>query len=344
VANRNFNRRQALEKEIKDLYANVSITSVVSGPSMLNSAAAYGILGASAVTNSVGSTSIQGNLGLYPGTSVSGTFVVSGATNVANAAAQQAQLDALAVYTTLAAHASTTIPSALDGQTLSAGYYSFASGAATLAQSAPGTLTLNGSATDIFVIKTASTLTTGAGGAATISLTGGAVASNVFFIVGSSATINSGTAGVHNGNIIAQASITDTLGGTINGNLIALTGAVTISAAAVIVAQPLNVITPVLNLSPGFKSVVRNSAGDYTLTLQDHYMFLKAFRVMVVSAVAEDLTFQLKAFSVDPVITPSVPNTPATIEFLCLKAGVPTDPQFADVLLIKAELKNTSAL
>ena len=206
--------------------------------SLLASAANYGILGASAVTNASGSTTVNGNLGLYPGTSVTGTFVVTGATNINNAAAHTAQNDALAAYTTLSTHSSTTIPSALDGQTLTAGYYSFSSGAATLAQSGPGTLTFNGSATDIFVVITASTLTTGAGGAATIALTGGALASNVYFVVGSSATLNSGTAGTHNGNVIAQASITDTLGGTVNGDLIALTGAVTISAAAVITAQP----------------------------------------------------------------------------------------------------------
>ena len=211
--------------------------SITAGSSsLLNSAATYGILGASAVTNASGTTIVNGDLGIYPGSSVTGAFTVSGATNINNAAAHTAQNDALAAYTTLSAHASTVILPTLDGQTLTAGYYS--TGAATLATSGPGTLTFNGSATDIFVVITASTLTTGAGGAATIALTGGALASNVYFVVGSSATINSGTAGTHNGNIIAQASITDTLGGTINGALIALTGAVTISAAANITAQP----------------------------------------------------------------------------------------------------------
>jgi uncharacterized phage protein gp47/JayE len=210
----------------------------LAGGSLLGVAASYGILGASAVTNASGTTIVNGNLGIYPGTSVTGTFTVSESTNIANTAAQNAQAAALSVYNTLSTHSSTTIPSALDGQTLTAGYYSFLSGAATLAQSGPGTLTLNGSATDVFVIITASTLTTGAGGAATIALTGGALASNVYFVIGSSATINSGYVGTHNGNIIAHTSITDTLGGTINGDLIALNGAVTISAPATITAQP----------------------------------------------------------------------------------------------------------
>ncbi len=149
-----------------------------------------------------------------------------------------AQSDASSAYASLVAHGGyVIIPSALDGQTLTAGYYNFTSGAATLAASGPGTLTLNGSASDVFVIKTASTLTTGAGGIPTISLTGGALAENVYFVVGSSATINSGFSGTFNGNIIAQASITDTLGGTVNGSLVALTGAVTLSAATNVNAQ-----------------------------------------------------------------------------------------------------------
>ena len=218
---------------------------------LLASASSYSILGGSAVT-STGFTVLNGNLGVSPGSSITGfppgTF--SGTENVANAAAATAQNDALVAYTTLAAHSSTIIPSALDGQTLTAGYYSFTSGAATLAASGAGTLTLSGSSTDVFVIKTASTLTTGAGGTPTITLTGGALAKNVYWIVGSSATINSGFSGVFNGNIIAQASITDTLGGTVNGSLIALSGAVTLSAAAIVNASgPLVVVSGNANFS-----------------------------------------------------------------------------------------------
>jgi hypothetical protein len=127
----------------------------------------------------------------------------------------------------------TVILPTLDGQTLTPGVYS--TGAAHLATSGPGTLTFNGAG--VYTIITASTLTTGAGGTPTMVLTNGATAANIYWIVGSSATINSGTAGTFQGNIIAQASITDTLGGTVNGSMIALNGAVTLSAAANVNAQ-----------------------------------------------------------------------------------------------------------
>lgn len=217
---------------------------------LLASAASYAILAASAVT-STGFTVLIGDLGISPGTSITGfpPGTYSGTENVDNSAAITAQSDALSAYTTLSTHSSTVIPSALDGQTLTAGYYSFSSGAATLAQSGPGTLTLNGSATDVFVIITASTLTTAAGGVATIALTGGALASNVYWIIGSSATINSGVACTFQGNIVAQDSITNTLGGTVNGSLIALTGAVTLSAAAIVTVPS---YAPVPSGSPNF--------------------------------------------------------------------------------------------
>jgi hypothetical protein len=160
-----------------------------------------------------------------------------GAPHLNDAESQAAQVDAAAAYVSLAGLSFSTIPNVLDGQSLSAGNYTFAPGDVNLAQSGPGTLTLTGSASDVFVFKTPSTLTTGAGGMPTITLSGGVLASNVFWLIGSTATINVGTAGVFNGNIIATTSITDTMGGTVNGSMIALGAAVTLSAAAVVNAQ-----------------------------------------------------------------------------------------------------------
>ena len=217
---------------------NIAMAAAAPQSSFLGSAATYAILGASAVTGSTGAGSVlTGDLGIYPNNATSITnfppSVYSGTENAGNAAAHTAQNDALAAYTAQTTHAGyVAIPSTLDGQSFTAGYYSEASGTFNLAASGPGTLTLTGSATDIFVFKAASTLTTGSGGTPTITLAGGVLAANVYWLVGSSATINSGFTGTFQGNIIAQASITDTLGGTVNGSLIALTGAVTLSATA----------------------------------------------------------------------------------------------------------------
>ena len=204
------------------------------GSPVLATAASYALLASSTITN-VGSSVITGNLGLYPGTSVTGfpPGVVSGAENINNAAAMQAEVDALAAYTDLSTRSATIIPSVLDGQTLNAGVYKFTSGAASLAASGNGTLTFHGSATDIFVIQTASTLTTGAGGTPTIVFTGGALASNLYWAIGSSATLNVSGTGVFEGTLIAHASVTID-GGTVNGALIALTAAITISSASTV--------------------------------------------------------------------------------------------------------------
>ena len=167
---------------------------------------------------------------------------------VSPAESAAAQSAAQSAYTSLAARTFTTIPNVLDGQSLTAGNYTFASGDVNLAQSGAGALTLTGSATDVFVFKTPSTLTTGAGGIPTITLAGGALAKNVYWVVGSSATINSGFAGTFQGNVIAQTSITDTLGGTVNGSLNALSGAITLSAAALVNAQN----APLMNYAGSF--------------------------------------------------------------------------------------------
>jgi len=243
----------------------------VGGP-QLNTAATYGILANSAITNSVGTSVVNGNLGLYPGTSVTGAFTVHGATNVANAAANQAQLDALAAYTAANSHSSTNLGyNALDGHTVTAGYYTFPAGDVHLAQSGAGNFTISGSATDVFVFQVPSTLTTGAGGVPTITLTGGALSSNVYWIVGSSATINSANAGIFRGTIIANASITDTLGGTVDGRLIALGAAITLSQATTVTVPGGLTQT---NGTAGFTEV-QNSIGTSGTSLDGKYFTLE---------------------------------------------------------------------
>lgn len=217
----------------------IQLVGSLASPSAIGVASTYAVIGASAVTNT-GSSVLSGNLGIYPnnGSSVTGfpPGTVSGVENEGNSAAASAQAAAQAAYTSMNAMTATAISSTLDGQTLAPGVYKESSGHFNLAQSGAGTLTLSGAGTYIF--QCSSTLTTGAGGIPTITLSSGAKASNVYWVVGSSATINAGSAGTFQGNIIAQASVTDTLGGTVNGTLVALTGAVTLSAAANINSQP----------------------------------------------------------------------------------------------------------
>jgi hypothetical protein len=220
-----------------------SIGETVSGPvppvgsPAMGTSRTFAILGASAVTNT-GSSVLTGDLGIYPNGSSSitgfppGTY--SGTLHAGDAYAQQAQASALAAYTDLQARPSTVIATELGGQSLTAGVYSSAGGTFTLTGGL--TLTLTGSATDIFVFQTATTLATGvgAGGIPVITLAGGALASNVYWAVGSSATLNSAASsagGVFKGNLLAQTSITATQVGTLSNTVVALTGAVTLSAA-----------------------------------------------------------------------------------------------------------------
>jgi len=259
-----------------ELYTPSVGTPIVVNDPFLLTAGNFAALGSSAVSNT-GSSVLTGDLGISPAGSITGfppgTF--SGTLHNGDLTAAQAKIDAQAGYTALAAHSSTTIPSALDGQTLTAGYYSFASGAATLANSAPGTLTLSGSATDIFVIKTASTYTSGAGGAATVALTGGALAKNVYWVIGSSATINISGASTHRGNIIAQASITVTSGGAsdVQGSLIALTGAVTFSAATTVERQSQPTSTSTINLTIPINEPVKNVKNAFVKTDASNSMY-----------------------------------------------------------------------
>ena len=112
--------------------------------------------------------------------------------------------------------------SVLGGLTLQRGVYD--GGALDLAVGA--TLTLYGSATDVFIIRASSTLTINNNG--TVALGGGAVWSNVFWYVGSSATLNTGS--TFNGIILAVSSISNTGASLVTGRLLAHTGAITLSS------------------------------------------------------------------------------------------------------------------
>ena len=183
----------------------------------------YAVLGGSAVTN-VGSTTLGGNLGLYPGTSISGagSITLSGVIDATNAAAMTGQADALAAYNTLFGMTPTAVAGgSLNGLTLGPGAYSFSSSALLTT-----TLNLNFTGSNqAIVIQVDTALTTGSGSA--VLVTGADSTDQVYWVIGSSATL--GTTTSFAGDIIALASITLDTGATDGcGDAIALTGMVTL--------------------------------------------------------------------------------------------------------------------
>lgn len=192
----------------------------------LGTAGTYAVLGASTVTNT-GSSVLSGNLGLAPGTSITGFppgTVINGVINQTNTAATTAQTDATSFYNYLLGLQSTGNLSGQDlgNMTLTPGVYSYASSAGL---TGPLTLNFQDLSNQNIVLQIGSTLTTAS--ASTVSVENLGTNDNVYYAVGSSATL--GTSSTFLGDIIAMDSVTLTTGANIScGSAIALTGAVTL--------------------------------------------------------------------------------------------------------------------
>jgi hypothetical protein len=194
----------------------------------LGTADSFGVLGGSAVTNT-GPTTIDGDLGVSPGTALSGfpPGTIGGALHLNDAVAGQAQLASLTAYNDAAGRPSTeTVSGDLAGRTLVAGVYTSAT---SLGLTGDLTLDAQGDPNAVFVFQAGSTLTTSAG--SRVRLVNGAQACNVFWQVGSSATIGTGSA--FTGTILARTSISFTTGATLAGRALAQNGAVTLDTNVV---------------------------------------------------------------------------------------------------------------
>ncbi len=198
----------------------------------LGTAGNFAVLAGSTVTNT-GSTIINGgNVGVSPGTAITG-FPPGSVTSPytldsANAAASQAQSDLTTAYNAAAGLAPTQNLTGTDlgGLTLTPGVYFFSTSAGLT-----GTLTLNdqGNSAAQFVFQIGSTLTTASNASVVVLNSGSTPDCNVFWQVGSSATLGTGTA--FEGHILALTSITLNTGASItNGSALARNGAVTLDA------------------------------------------------------------------------------------------------------------------
>ncbi len=200
----------------------------------LGTAASFAVLAGSAVTNT-GPTLVSGNLGVSPGSAISGFppgVVIGGSKHAGDAVAAQAQSDALTAYNNLAGQPCNFDLTGQDlgGKTLTSGVYCFSSSA-----QLTGPLTLNGQGdpNSVFIFQIGSTLTTAS--ASSVLLTNLAQPCNVFWQVGSSATLGTDTTFV--GNILALTSITLTTSTRINGRALAHNGAVTMDTNHVTASQ-----------------------------------------------------------------------------------------------------------
>ena len=213
-------------------------------PVTLGSTANFGVLAGSTVT-SIGATTITGDLGVWPGSSVAGfpPGKVIGNKHVADPAAKTAQGDLTTAFNDAAGRTTAPVSVAgnIGGRTLAPGLYKSTGGLAI----SSGNLTLDGQGDPnaVFIFQMATTLVTTSG--RQVILIGGAQSANVFWQVGTSATIGSSSG--MKGTIMADQSISIQTGATLQGRALARIGGVTLQGNAIVVPGA-NQIVPSTNL------------------------------------------------------------------------------------------------
>lgn len=193
----------------------------------LRSAAAFAVLSGSTAT-STGLTTITGDVGISPGSALTGfpPGIIVGATHIGDAVTAQAMIDLTTAYNDAAARsfARVTVDGNLGGRTLAPGLYT--SGSSLEITSGDLTLDGGGDANAVWIFQMGSTFTMTSG--RQVFLTGSGRAANVYWEVGSSATI--GSTAVIVGNLMADQSITLDTGATLTGRALTRIGAVTLDS------------------------------------------------------------------------------------------------------------------
>ena len=213
-------------------------TQAAQAPIDLGAAAPFAVLATATITGS-GPNQINGDIGLNPGTAQGlPPAQVNGTIHVGDQAVIDAQADLLAAYQDAVGRSVTpvSLPGNMGGLTFTPGLYTNST-SVLIEGSGPGnnvTLDAQGDPDAIFIFQMGSTLTTGPG--AQVILTGGAKASNVFWQVGTSATLNTTT--IFKGNILASVTITVDTGSVVEGRLLGGSnsdGSVTINGSTITV-------------------------------------------------------------------------------------------------------------
>jgi LPXTG-site transpeptidase (sortase) family protein len=238
----------------------------------LGTVTSFAVLGGSTVTNT-GFSVVRGDLGVSPGTAVTGFppgFVIAPGIiydGTANAVAAQAQHDVTTAYTDLKGQSCDSVLTGVDlgGLTLTPGVYCFSSSA-----ELTGTLTLDaqGDPNSVFVFQIGSALTTASNSSVRIINGGSTTACNVFWQIGSSATL--GTTTAFQGNILALTSITLNTGADIlTGRALARNGAVTMDTNKISMAVcgvPITPSTATLTAFAATQSLIAPTLTSIALT------------------------------------------------------------------------------
>jgi Ice-binding-like len=203
----------------------VSAAGAAEAPVGLGTATSFAILAGAGITNT-GATTITGDVGSYATTAQTGfgTVVQTGVNHAGDAVTQQGKLDLVDAYNDAAGRgpATASVPVDLAGQVLTPGVYN----SGTIELSGSLTLDAQGDPNAVFVFQAASTLITASASSVNVINGGPLSACNIYWKVGSSATLGSGSSFV--GTVLASDSISLDSSAVVQGRLLAQTGAVTL--------------------------------------------------------------------------------------------------------------------